>query len=60
MATHSSSTERPSPARALYVVLLALAVVVVLIIAARFAFPSGLGIEREPRETAPLEQPATP
>jgi hypothetical protein len=43
-------------ARSIYGVLLVMAVIAVLVFAARYAFPSGLGIEREPVEEAPLEQ----
>ena len=43
-------------ARSVYGVLLVLAVIALLVFAARLAFPSGLGIEREPAETAPTEQ----
>jgi hypothetical protein len=42
-------------ARSIYGILLVLAVIGVLVFAARLAFPSGLGIGREPAEEAPVD-----
>ena len=50
--------DRSLTSRSVYGVLLVVAVIAVLVFAARLAFPSGLGIEREPAETAPTASPA--
>jgi len=48
--------DRSLVSRSVYGILLILAVLAVLIFAARFAFPSGTGIHREPAEEAPIGQ----